>query len=86
MSYTNGQVSSVDPSINVEVHVHDSGNPERALKRFKRMCEAYGVTKEYRKRQAYKKPSIKKKEKFQAAQKRKAKLERKMRGSRASKI
>ena len=73
---------SLDPSVNVEVSIVDSSNPERSLKRFKRMCEAFGVTKEYRKRQAYKKPSIRKKEKFQAAQKRKAKIERKKRGSR----
>lgn len=82
MSYSSSQAAA-DPSINVQVNITDSNNAERALKKFKRMCEAFGVTKEYRKRQAYKKPSIRRKEKFQAAQKRKAKLERKMRGSRS---
>ena len=46
---------------------------ERALKKFKRFCEAYGVIREYRKRQEYKKPSIKNKEKLAAAAKRRKK-------------
>jgi small subunit ribosomal protein S21 len=46
---------------------------EGSLKKFKRMCEAAGVLKEYRKRKEYKKPSVRMKEKKDAAQKRKAK-------------
>lgn len=83
MSYSS---VSADPRVNVQVTVTDSHNTERTLKKFKRMCEAFGVTKEYRKRQAYKKPSVRRKEKFEAALKRKTKLERKMRSGRNSKI
>jgi len=46
---------------------------EGSLKKFKRLCEAAGVLKEYRKRKEYRKPSVKKKEKLEAAQKRKIK-------------
>ena len=46
---------------------------EGSLKKFKRMCEAAGVLKEYRKRKEYKKPSVRKKEKTESAAKRKAK-------------
>ena len=46
---------------------------ESALKKFKRMCEAAGILKEYRKRKEYKKPSVRRKEKQEAAKKRKAK-------------
>jgi len=60
---------------NVEVEI-DMKGAERAIRKFKRMCEAYGVTKEYRARKEYKKPSIRKKEKTEAAQKRLAKNER----------
>ena len=44
-----------------------------SLKKFKRLCEAAGVLKEYRKRKEFKKPSVRKKEKVEAANKRKAK-------------
>ena len=46
---------------------------EGSLKKFKRLCEAAGVLKEYRKRKEFKKPSVRKKEKVEAANKRKAK-------------
>ncbi len=48
---------------------------EKSLRKFKRLCESYGVVREYRKRQDYKKPSVQKKEKLEAAVKRKAKNE-----------
>lgn len=51
---------------------------ERSLKRFKRMCESFGVVKEYRKRQEYKKPSVRLKEKLEAAEKRRRKTNSKM--------
>ena len=46
---------------------------EGSLKKFKRLCEADGVLKEYRKRKEFKKPSVRRKEKVEAANKRKAK-------------
>ena len=66
---------------NVVVEIDPKG-AERAIRKFKRMCEAFGVTKEYRARKEYKKPSIKKKEKLKAAMKRNAKSKRKDSGSR----
>lgn len=59
-------------STNVAVTIDDRG-VERSLKKFKRMCESFGVVKEYRKRQEYKKPSIRLKEKQEAAEKRRKK-------------
>ena len=53
---------------------------EKSLRKFKRLCESYGVVKEYRKRQDYKKPSVKNKEKLEAAQKRRVKTSFKTRG------
>lgn len=64
---------SVDPARPVEV----------SLKRFKRLCEAAGVLKEYKKRKEYKKPSIRKKEKEEQAQKRRVKESRKRTGRRS---
>lgn len=61
----------------IELKVDDRG-VERTLKKFKRLCEAYGVIREYRKRQEYKKPSIRIKEKTAAAEKRRKKTEMKM--------
>ncbi len=55
------------------VTVRDGDNVQGALKRFKRMCEAFGVSKEYRKRKDYKKPSVKSKEKRESAEKRRKK-------------
>ena len=66
---------------NVTVEIDPKG-AERAIRKFKRMCEAFGITKEYRARKEYSKPSIRKKEKLKASQKRNAKNKRKMEGSR----
>lgn len=57
----------------IEVQVDERFGVDRSLKKFKRMCEAYGVIREYRKRQEYKKPSVKLKEKTAAAEKRRKK-------------
>lgn len=57
----------------LEVSIDDRLGVERSLKKFKRMCEAFGVIREYRKRQEYKKPSVRHKEKTQAAEKRRKK-------------
>ena len=41
----------------IKIDIDERLPAERALKKFKRFCEAYGVIREYRKRQEYKKPS-----------------------------
>ena len=46
---------------------------EKALRKFKRMCDAYGIVKNYRAREAYNKPSVRAKEKREAAEKRRRK-------------
>ena len=58
---------------NIEIKIRDSGSPEKALRKFKRLCDLYGVGKEYKKRKEYKKPSERKKEKEKASQKRRIK-------------
>jgi small subunit ribosomal protein S21 len=58
---------------NVYLKVDDRGM-ERSLRKFKRLCESFGIVKEYRNRKEYKKPSVRKKEKNEAAQKKRAKL------------
>ena len=55
----------------LEVSIDDRLGVERSLKKFKRMCEAFGVIREYRKRQEYKKPSVRHKEKTAAEKRRK---------------
>jgi len=62
-----------DPYGAISVTIDERSGVERSLKKFKRMCESFGVVREYRKRQEYKKPSIKLKEKVQAAEKRRKK-------------
>ncbi len=59
-------------STTIRVEIDDRG-VERSLRKFKRMCESYGVVREYRKRQEYKKPSVRTKEKNEAADKRRRK-------------
>ena len=68
----------------VYVKIDERFGVEKSLRKFKRLCESYGVVKEYRKRQDYKKPSLKLKEKAEAAVKRKAKNE--FRSNRYSKV
>ena len=58
---------------NIEIKVRDSSGAERALRKFKRLCDLYGVSKEYRKRREYQKPSVRKKEKLKASAKRRSK-------------
>lgn len=58
---------------NIKVVVDERLGVEKSIRRFKRMCDNYGVVKEYRKRQEYKKPSVKNKEKTEAAEKRRRK-------------
>jgi small subunit ribosomal protein S21 len=46
---------------------------EKAIKKFKRMCDSYGIIKEYRDREHFKKPSIKARLKREEAEKRRKK-------------
>lgn len=62
-----------DQHSSISVMIDERSGLERSLKKFKRMCEAFGVVREYRKRQEYKKPSVKMKEKTEAAEKRRKK-------------
>lgn len=57
---------------NIYIQVDDRG-VERSLRKFKRLCDTYGIVKNYRARQEYKKPSIMAKEKREAAEKRRRK-------------
>lgn len=57
---------------NIYITVDDRG-VERSLRKFKRMCDTYGIVKEYRSRQEYRKPSVAMKEKLENAEKRRRK-------------
>jgi small subunit ribosomal protein S21 len=65
----------------IRIDITDGFAVERALKKFKRLCDAYGIVKEYRARESYKKPSVKMKEKLEDAEKRRKKTNSKSRGS-----
>lgn len=55
------------------VKVDEKMGVERSLRKFKRMCESFGIVKEYRKRKEYRKPSVVLMEKRAAASKRRSK-------------
>lgn len=57
----------------VKVKIDDKFTTEKALRKFKRLCESFGIVREYKNRQNYSKPSVKQKEKKAAAAKRRAK-------------
>jgi len=63
----------------IKVVIDEKLGADRALKKFKRLCETFGVVKEYRKRQCYAKPSVRLKEKREAAEKRRKKAQIKSR-------
>jgi small subunit ribosomal protein S21 len=69
MAYDNKK----DPKDKIRIDITDGFAVERALKKFKRLCDAYGIVKEYRAREAYEKPSVKNKLKLEAAEKRRHK-------------
>ena len=77
MAYDNKK----EPKENIRIDITDGFAVERALKKFKRLCDAYGIVKEYRAREYYMKPSIKRVEKLEAAEKRRKKTNSKSRGS-----
>lgn len=60
-------------SDNFEIKIGDGFPVEKALRKFKRMCDSYGIVKNYRAREAYSKPSERAKEKREAAEKRRRK-------------
>jgi small subunit ribosomal protein S21 len=64
---------------NIRVDISENFPADKAIKKFKRQCDSYGIVKEYRKRQEYKKPSVRLKEKTEAAEKRRRKTAGKMR-------
>lgn len=59
----------------IQITIDDRFPAEKAIKKFKRLCDAYGIVKEYRARSEYKKPSVKQKEKLENADKRRRKTE-----------
>ena len=69
---------------NIYITVDERGL-ERSLRKFKRLCDSYGIVKEYRSRESYDKPSIRAKEKRENAEKRRRKTMLKA-GSTRSKI
>ena len=65
---------------NIRIDINDGFAVEKALKKFKRLCDAFGIVKEYRAREFYQKPSVKRVEKMEAAEKRRMKSGSKERG------
>jgi small subunit ribosomal protein S21 len=68
-------------SENFKVKIGEGVPVEKVLRKFKRMCDSYGVVRQYRDKESYKKPSIRDKEKREAAEKRRRKTASKSRGS-----
>ncbi|MCY4645072.1 MAG: 30S ribosomal protein S21 [Bacteriovoracales bacterium] len=69
---------SSEKALNVEVKISARISVDRSLKKFKRLCESYGVSREYKKRKHYLKPSVRKREKSETAEKRRQKTIKKM--------
>lgn len=84
MAYDN--YNKKDAKDKIRIDITDGFAVERALKKFKRLCDAYGIVKEYRAREAYQKPSVKQKEKLEAAEKRRKKTSSKSMGRGSKKI
>lgn len=59
----------------IKLDIDERFPAEKALKKFKRLCDSYGIVKEYRARSEYKKPSVRMKEKLENAVKRRRKTE-----------
>ncbi|MDP7321127.1 MAG: 30S ribosomal protein S21 [Bacteriovoracaceae bacterium] len=66
-----------DNSENFKINIGEGFPVEKALRKFKRMCDSYGIVKNYRAREAYSKPSERAKEKREAAEKRRRKTQNK---------
>ncbi len=67
----------------IQIYIDDRFPAEKAIKKFKRLCDAYGIVKEYRARSEFKKPSVRMKEKLENAEKRRHKTD--VRGRRTTK-
>jgi small subunit ribosomal protein S21 len=65
----------------IQIEIDERFPAEKAIKKFKRLCDAYGIVKEYRARTEYKKPSVKMKEKLENADKRRRKTDGRTRRS-----
>jgi small subunit ribosomal protein S21 len=65
----------------IQIFIDERFPAEKAIKKFKRLCDAYGIVKEYRARTEYKKPSVKQKEKLENAEKRRHKTNTRSRHS-----
>jgi len=76
-------VSDKKTGENFKISISEGFPVEKALRKFKRMCDAYGIVKNYRARESYDKPSVRAKEKSEAAEKRRRKTISKSRGSRS---
>lgn len=59
----------------IKLNIDERFPIDKAIKKFKRLCDAFGIVKEYRARSEYKKPSVMRKEKLENALKRRRKTE-----------
>lgn len=64
-------------SENFKITITDGFPAEKALRKFKRLCDSYGIIKIYKAKEAYAKPSVKAKEKREQAEKRRRKTQSK---------
>jgi len=60
---------------NFKIVISDGFPVEKALRKFKRLCDSYGIIKTYKAKEAYAKPSVRAKEKKEQAEKRRRKTE-----------
>ena len=67
---------------NITVKIEEGMPVEKAIKKFKRLCDSYGIVKLYRKRESYQTPSVQAKEKREAAAKPRQKTNVKFGGGR----
>ena len=59
----------------IQIDIDERFPAEKAIKKFKRLCDAYGIVKEYRARIEYKKPSVKMNAKLDNADQRRRKTD-----------
>jgi len=62
-------------SENFKISITEGFPVEKALRKFKRMCDSYGIVRNYRDKQAYAKPSERAKLKSENAEKRRRKTD-----------
>lgn len=72
-------------SDNFKIKIGEGFPVEKALRKFKRMCDSYGIVKTYRAKESYSKPSERAKLKREAAEKRRRKTQSRS-GGNGSKI